>query len=341
MQVERLQVGERQVPGSEDALARIAGLVGDRLLAVEKEFESYLQSDIPLIARIGRYISESGGKRIRPALLLLTSRLGSYQGNHDVLFAAVFELIHTATLVHDDVIDEASMRRGRLSVNRRWGNHVTVLLGDYLYIKSMQMALTAQDIRYIQVLADITLKMIEGELVQAERNGRLEVSEEEYLDLIRRKTAYLFSGCCRVGGWLSEISDDQVEALTSYGLRLGMAFQIVDDILDLTGSQETLGKPVASDLREGKVTLPIIYLLAEGDRELRRKVAMILEDGTFERVAWAEIVEGLTAIGALDRARARAREYADQAAVFLQGFPPSPVWECLQDLPRFVVERQR
>lgn len=340
MQVERLQVGEPQVPGSEKTLVRIAGLVGDRLLAVEKEFDSYLRSDIPLISRIGRYISESGGKRIRPALLLLTSRLGSYQGDHDVLFASVFELIHTATLVHDDVIDEASVRRGRLSVNRRWGNHVTVLLGDYLYIKSMQMALTAKDIRYIQVLADITLKMIEGELVQAERNGRLEVSEEEYLDLIRRKTAFLFSGCCRVGGLLSRISDEQVEALTNYGLHLGMAFQIIDDILDLTGSQEALGKPVASDLREGKVTLPIIHLLAEGNAEQRRKVAMILEDGTFERVAWPEITEALIAIGALDRARGRAREYAEQAASFLDGFPPSPEWECLHDLPRFVVDRQ-
>jgi octaprenyl-diphosphate synthase len=341
LHVERLHAGAPQAAGSEETLARITGLVGHRLIAVEKEFESYLESDIPLIARIGRYISESGGKRIRPALLLLTSQLGDHRGNGDVLFASVFELIHTATLVHDDVIDEASVRRGRLSVNRRWGNHVTVLLGDYLYIKSMQMALTAHDLRYIQILADITLKMIEGELVQAERNGRLEVTEEEYLDLIRRKTAYLFSGCCRVGGLLAGLSDENVDALTNYGLHLGMAFQIVDDILDLTGSEESLGKPVASDLREGKVTLPVIHLLEKADPALRRKVEMILEDGTFERVAWSEIVDGLTRVGALERARLCAREYAHQAAGFLKDFPASPAGECLQDLPRFVVERQR
>jgi octaprenyl-diphosphate synthase len=340
-QVESLRGSATPAAHSEAALARIASLVGDRMLAVEREFDSYLHSDIPLIAEMGRYLSESGGKRIRPALLLLTSRLGDYRGDRDVLFASVFELIHTATLVHDDVIDEASMRRGRLSVNHRWGNHLTVLLGDYLYIKSMQMALTARDLQFIQILADITLKMIEGELIQAERNGRLEVSEEEYLDLIRRKTAHLFSGCCRVGGILSGLPEAQVKDLSEFGLHLGMAFQIVDDILDLTASQESLGKPVASDLREGKVTLPVIHLLEGAEPAHREKVARVLQDGSFEHVAWHEIVELLDGCGALERARSRAREYAQQAADLLDGFPASEARDCLQELPRFVVERQR
>lgn len=340
-QVERLRSDGTQRAGSEETLARIAGLVGTRLIAVEREFESYLESDIPLIARIGHYISESGGKRIRPSLLLLTSRLGDYEGDNDILFASVFELIHTATLVHDDVIDEASVRRGRVSVNRRWGNHVTVLLGDYLYIKSMQMALTAKELQFIQILADITLRMIEGELVQADRNGRLDVSEEEYLDLIRKKTAYLFSGCCRVGGLLSHLPEERVQALTDYGLNLGMAFQIIDDILDLTSSEESLGKPVASDLREGKVTLPVIYLLQGGDPEHRRHVSAVLEEGTADRASWTELVGAATRTGALERARALAQEYADRAASFLDDFPASPARDCLQDLPRFVVERQR
>jgi octaprenyl-diphosphate synthase len=340
-QVEKVGVSATPAAGGEAALARVASLVGDRMLAVEREFDSYLRSDVPLIAEMGRYLSESGGKRIRPALLLLASRLGSYRGDRDVLFASVFELIHTATLVHDDVIDEASMRRGRLSVNQRWGNHLTVLLGDYLYIKSMQMALTARDLQFIQILADITLKMIEGELIQAERNGRLEVSEEEYLDLIRRKTAHLFSGCCRVGGILSGLPGPRVEVLADFGLQLGMAFQIVDDILDLTASQESLGKPVASDLREGKVTLPVIYLLEGGDPAQREKVARVVKDGSFERVAWQEIVEMLAGCGALDRARGRARAHAERATALLEDFPPSDVRDCLQELPRFVVERQR
>ena len=246
-----------------------------------------------------------------------------------------------ATLVHDDVLDDAEVRRQNDTINRLIGNEGAVLLGDYLISHSYHLCSRLESTEASRRIAAVTNTICEGELMQIENRGNFGLTEEQYLEIIRRKTASLTSLCCELGATVSGASSEVCRHLAEYGMLIGMAFQIVDDILDLTGSQETLGKPVASDLREGKVTLPIIYLLAEGDRELRRKVAMILEDGTFERVAWAEIVEGLTAIGALDRARARAREYADQAAVFLQGFPPSPVWECLQDLPRFVVERQR
>jgi octaprenyl-diphosphate synthase len=334
------KLSEIEPVGREEALARVHALVGDRLVAVEREFASYLDSEIPLIAEIGRYISRSGGKRIRPALLLLASRLGRYAGDGDVLFASVFELIHTATLVHDDVIDGASMRRGQRSVNGEWGNHVTVLLGDYLYIKSMQMALTADDIRFIKVLADITLKMIEGELIQADRNGRVDVSEDEYLDLIRRKTAFLFSGCCRVGAMLSGQEAAGVEDLAAYGLHLGMAFQIIDDVLDLTGTAEQLGKPVASDLRDGKVTLPLIYLL-EKDPSQRDRVAAVLEAGSFEGTSREELLSALAETGSLDRTRRLARDFAARALSHLESFPPSPVRDCLAELPGFVVHRQR
>jgi len=323
------------------ALGRVLALVGDRMQAVEREFDSYLRSDIPLIAEIGRYLVQSGGKRIRPALLLLSARLGDACGDRDVLFASVFELIHTATLVHDDVIDQAATRRGQRSVNGRWGNQVTVLLGDYLYIKSMNTALTAEDLRVIQVLGDITQKMIEGELIQAGRNGAIDVAEEDYLEVVRRKTAFLFSGCCRVGGMVGGLPAEQQEALAAFGLNLGMAFQITDDILDLTASESSLGKPVASDLREGKLTLPLIYLLRGCSPADREKVAAILADGDFGRVRPDEILRMLRQHGSLSQARTLAEEYAAQAIERLLPFPPSPARQCLLDIPPFIVGRER
>lgn len=338
----RLQ-GEASGPASETgaALARILDLVGDRMLAVEREFDSYLRSDIPLIAEIGRYLAESGGKRIRPALLLLAARLGKPRDDRDVLYASVFELIHTATLVHDDVIDQAGTRRGRSSVNHRWGNHITVLLGDYLYIKSMNMALSADDLQVVKILADITQKMIEGELIQADTTGRLDVPLEDYLDVVRRKTAYLFSGCCRVGSLVGGGDVDAQEALAGFGLDLGMAFQITDDILDLTASPEMLGKPAASDLCEGKVTLPLIYLLRRGERRHRQMVAAVLEDGAFGRVDAGELRSELERSGALEEARALAGTFARQAEERLERFPPSPVRDVLRELPGFVLRRER
>jgi octaprenyl-diphosphate synthase len=320
-------------------LARTAALVGDRMRAVERHFDSYLESDIPLIAEIGRYISQSGGKRVRPALLLLAAKLGAYQGDRDVLFASVFELIHTATLVHDDVIDGAATRRGRRSVNGRWGNHVTVLLGDYLYIKSMNVALTAEDLRVIQILAQVTQRMIEGELIQADRIGSVDVTEEDYLEIVRRKTADLFSGCCRVGALLGAQSAERQTALAEFGLNLGMAFQITDDILDLTSTESALGKPVASDLREGKVTLPLIYLMRR-DPVYREQVAAVVADGAFTRVSHEEIRALLQRERTIEEARSLASEYARQAEACLEVFPPSPARDCLLELPGFAVERK-
>ena len=321
-------------------MARTQALVGERMRAVERHFDSYLESDIPLIAEIGRYISQSGGKRVRPALLLLAARLGAYQGDRDVLFASVFELIHTATLVHDDVIDGAATRRGRRSVNGRWGNHVTVLLGDYLYIKSMNVALTAEDLRVIQILAQVTQRMIEGELIQADRIGSVDVTEADYLEIVRRKTADLFSGCCRVGALLGAQSAERQTALAEFGLNLGMAFQITDDILDLTSTETALGKPVASDLREGKVTLPLIYLIRRGDPVHREQIATVVADGGFTRVSHEEIRALLHREGTIEAARDLASAYARRAEACLEVFPRSPARDCLLELPGFAVERK-
>src|SRR5438105_5011215 len=189
----------------------------------------------------------------------MAARLGGYDGDRAILYAAVVEFIHTATLVHDDIIDDADLRRGRLAVHSRWGNDITVLLGDYLYIKSMALALTHDTLDIVRLLCDVTLKMIEGELYQLTKNGDAGISEDEHFDIMRRKTAYLFAGCAQIGGVLGRVSHEHELALREYGFNLGIAFQLADDLLDYTGDVETVGKPIGSDLREGKVTLPLIH----------------------------------------------------------------------------------
>src|SRR5438045_3095935 len=232
---------------------------------VEREFVRHLESQVALIPTIGQYIQQGGGKRSRPAVLLMSARMSGYTGDDAALFASVIEFIHTATLVHDDIIDKSDMRRGRQAVHSRWGNDITVLLGDFLYIKSMSMALTHDNLDLIRLLCDVTLRMIEGELFQLTKNGVVDVSEDEHFEIIRRKTAYLFAGCARIGGMLGKTTREQQDALWEYGFNIGMAFQIVDDLLDFTGEQDALGKPVGGDLREGKITLPIIHLLSCDD----------------------------------------------------------------------------
>ena len=213
---------------------------------------------------IGRYVQEGGGKRVRPALLLLASRLSGYRGERAVTLASTVEFIHTASLLHDDIIDEATTRRGRRSVNSRWGNDITVLLGDFLYTKAMAMALSQDNLRILRLLSDVTLRLIEGEILEIERNGNMRVTVEDHVDTIRRKTADLFAACTRIGAILGAVGDPREAALASYGLNLGLCFQMVDDLLDFTAEEKTLGKPVANDLREGKVTLPMIFLLRRG-----------------------------------------------------------------------------
>jgi len=320
-------------------LREIVSLVEDDLARVEAVFEEQARSDVGLVSEIGRYIREGGGKRVRPALLLLASRLCGSRGNRAVVLAATVEFIHTATLLHDDIIDEATTRRGRRSVNNRWGNDVTVLLGDFLYTKSMAMALSQDNLPILRLLSDVTLRMIEGEILEIERDGNMRVTQEDHLDLICRKTADLFAASTRIGALLGDVDEGRLEALTSYGRNLGICFQMVDDLLDFTAEEETLGKPVANDLREGKVTLPMIFLLrraVDGDAE---KVRMVLEDRGFGRVSRDEIVRLARERGALDEARALAEQYADAARGDLMVFEPSPYRDALEALPGFILAR--
>jgi octaprenyl-diphosphate synthase len=331
---------DRGLAGLPPGLPAVIGLVADKLARVEDECRHHLRSEFGVIDELGRYLAEGGGKRVRPILLLLSAQMCGYTGDRDVEFASVFEFIHTATLVHDDIIDQADMRRGRGSMNARWGNGLTVLLGDYLYIKSMNMALVADDIRIIKILASITLKMIEGELIADRRRSDIHLTEEEHLEIIKRKTACLFSGCSRVAGVLAGASPEQVEALADYGMNLGMAFQIVDDLLDFTARETVLGKPVASDLKEGKLTLPLIYLLERGDPTQRALVQAVLDDHDFKTVTRDEIVVMLREGRTLEKTRAVALSYARRAREALRFFDPCPAREALTALPDFVISRE-
>ena len=237
----------------------------------------------------------------------MAARLSGYQGDRAVLYAAVVEFIHTATLVHDDIIDDSELRRGRLAVHSRWGNDITVLLGDYLYIKSMALALTHDTLDIVRLLCDVTLRMIEGELYQLTKNGDADITEDEHFDIIRRKTAYLFGGCAQIGGMLGSVTPEQQEALREYGFNLGIAFQLVDDLLDFTGDAAALGKPIGADLREGKMTLPLIHLLQQDEEAGERIVRDIIATRSRRpKQQWNELLRILKR-APLDRLRLPAR----------------------------------
>ncbi len=324
------------------ALSQIFEPIRADLEKVDLEFARHVQSQVELIPKIGQYIQTAGGKRIRPAVLLMASRLSGYGGDRAILYAAVVEFIHTATLVHDDIIDDADLRRGRLAVHSRWGNDITVLLGDYLYIKSMALALTHDTLDIVRVLCDVTLKMIEGELYQLTKNGDADISEDEHFDIMRRKTAYLFGGCAQIGGMLGKVHEDNEQALREYGFNLGIAFQLVDDLLDFTGDAQAVGKPIASDLREGKVTLPLIHLLRQSnDGDGSRIVRDAIASHTVTPEQWAVLLRSLKEHASIDYAYRRALEYAERAKKPLYAFPPSSERDALLALPDYVLSRDR
>ena len=322
-------------------LTHIFEPIREDLARVDAEFGRHVQSQVELIPRIGKYIQSSGGKRIRPAVLLMAARLCGYVGDRAVLYAAVVEFVHTATLVHDDIIDDSDMRRGRLAVHSQWGNDVSVLLGDYLYIKSMALALTHDELEIIRLLCDVTLRMIEGELYQLTKNGDPDITEAEHFEIIRRKTAYLFSGCAQIGGLLGGQSKDLVDALGRYGFKLGVTFQLVDDLLDLTGNTERLGKPVGSDLREGKITLPVIYLLQRADAQAGDLIRAVVRERDLSPERWQEVNRLLTEHNVLEDAYTKAVQFAQEAKQELQAFPAGPERDALAALPDYVLARDR
>src|SRR5262249_15497267 len=325
-------------PGILD-LRRIGSLVGDDLRRIEDFIDEQLRSEIPLIAEVGRYLAGAGGKRLRPALLLLSARLSGHRGEPAIVLAAAVELLHAASLRHDDVVDQAASRHHRPSANSRWGNEFSVLFGDLLYTKSIAMALSQDNPRILGLLSDAIGTMVEGEIMEIDRCGDLRVTHEEYLQIVRRKTAVLFSACLGIGGVLGDAEEPRQHALRGYGMNLGICFKIGDALLDFTAKEEVLGKPVASDLREGKLTLPAILTLRRGGRAAREKLELVLEDRGFARVRPDEIVRMARDCGALEETRARAGRYAEAARRALRSFPRSRYREALKTLADSVQTR--
>jgi len=315
-------------------------LVRDDLALVEDELARRSDTAFPAVSEIAAYLLGGGGKRLRPALLLLSANYAGRKDRSAIRLAAVVELLHSATLIHDDVIDSAGTRRGRPSANARWGNHRSVLTGDWLYMQSFQMALEERNFHILDILIDLTQKMVEGELIQLEKIGRIDVTEEDALRLATYKTACLFSGCARLGAVLGRLEDEEEQALAEYGRNAGLAFQLVDDLLDFTASAQQLGKPVLSDLKEGKVTLPLIYAMENGHREARELVARVLAEKEFDSVRPETIVSLVHDSGALDRARCLAQDYARRAKACLNGHRDSEYARALATLPDFILERE-
>jgi octaprenyl-diphosphate synthase len=320
---------------------RLIEPVAPKLLLVEDELRRNFQSEIRTIHDVGEHILGGGGKRLRPALLLLVSRMLEYDGYRDVVYAAVIEFIHTATLVHDDIIDEAALRRGRTSINYRWGNNLTVLVGDYLYTHSMNLALKEGNLDVLRLLSNVTIRMIEGEILGLEQNGRADLSVDDYFEIVGRKTAALFGACCRIPAYLVDMPESSANALFDYGFNLGVCFQLIDDLLDFTSSTEVLGKPALSDLKEGKVTLPLLIAMPRATAAERDMIARVAVRKSFDGVTPSEMIEIVTKYDALDQTRAIARDYADRARAALRPFKQSAARETLETALDFVLERDR
>jgi octaprenyl-diphosphate synthase len=315
-------------------------LLRDDLAAIETQFERGTVSNVPAITDIGAYLRAGGGKRLRPALLLLSARLMGYQGDGAVRLGAVVEIVHTATLVHDDIIDEAQTRRGRPSANVNWGNARCVLAGDWLYMQAFRIALEERKLKVLDVLIDLTQQMVEGELLQMDKLGQC-VTLQEHYDLIFRKTACLFATSMRLGAILGNATENQERKLEEYGRNLGMAFQIVDDVLDLTASEEVLGKPVASDLREGKVTMAVIHALERCTPAERQVIETVLRERAFQSATIGQVQAILEKYRSIEAANAAAVEFAQAAREAICGFPDSEIKRALLWAPDFVVEREK
>jgi octaprenyl-diphosphate synthase len=293
----------------------------------------------PMVRDVCTYVLGSGGKRLRPALVLLISRMLSYSGERDVRYGAVVEMIHTATLVHDDIIDGSDLRRGRPTANSKWGNQTTVLVGDWLYSRAMDLCLELGDVAVMRQLVTATLRMTEGEILADRMRGRLAIDEHTYMDITRRKTAELFAATCAIPALFQPSTLHLTEPLAEFGRELGICFQLVDDILDFTAAREKLGKPVMADLREGKVTLPIILLLPRLDGRQTERLQSVAATGEFDAISEEEVLDMVRTSGTLEETQRRARRYAERALERSEAFPEGPEREALIRATELLLER--
>jgi octaprenyl-diphosphate synthase len=314
-----------------------AQLISADMKAVNEVIRLRLHSDVPLVNQIAEYIINAGGKRIRPQLVLLIANAHRYQGRHHHELAAVVEFIHTATLLHDDVVDESSLRRGRQTANALFGNAASVLVGDFLYSRAFQMMVAVDNIRVMRILADATNVIAEGEVLQLLNMHDPDVTEERYLQVIRSKTAKLFEAAAQLGALVAGASDTDIEAAAEYGRSLGTAFQLIDDVLDYSGNATEIGKNVGDDLREGKATLPLIFLIQNGTPEQRELVRSCIENGDEQH--FDDILAAITTSGALDYTRREAEKSAQRASAAILSLADSPFKDSLLQLSTFAVKR--
>ena len=317
----------------------IFDLIQDDLQQVEHKISVESVASVDAVTAIGQYLQSAGGKRLRPALVLLSAKLAGECGATAIQLGAVVELIHAATLVHDDVIDAAETRRGRPSTNVTWGNHTCVLAGDWLYMQAFQIALRERNFQILDLLIGLTQMMVEGELLQLERIGSIAVTEADCMELVDRKTARLFSVCARLGALAASSDGETQEKLGEYAWNLGMAFQLVDDMLDFTAREKTLGKPVGGDLREGKVTLPLVYALERATPAERELVATILRDRNYDRAPFASVLSLLDKYRGIARVKDRAQAFTDRARQIINEFPESAYQRALLTVTDLVTER--
>lgn len=321
---------------------RIFSLITSELGQVESEFERQARSNVQVIAYLVDYLRVSGGKRVRPALTILSNYAVGGDGAryNSIRMATVMEFLHTATLVHDDIIDKADTRRNRPTVNALYGNETAVLMGDWLYMSAFETSLAERSLPILEILTRVTRKMTEGELLQLTTLGSTDISEQQYLDIIQRKTAFLFSACCEVGAILGGASEPEQRALAAYGMNLGMAFQLTDDLLDFTSTDDALGKGAGVDLLGGKVTLPLIYLIAS-DASAGEMVQTIMTEASYETIPRRRLLDAVEGVGAIEQARARGDEFAAAARTALDDFSDSEFCEALRAIPTYVLDRDR
>lgn len=330
-----------QQPEQHLTVREVYALIKSELERVEEMFAAQVSSDVQVMTHVGHYLQETGGKRVRPALLILAAQaLGSQATENVMRMATVMEFLHTATLVHDDIIDDADMRRGRPSVKAQWGNDIAVLAGDWLYMSAFETTLQERNFEILDILTRVTRLMTEGELIQLIQRGRIEITESEYLDIVRRKTAYLISACCEIGAILARARRPEQELMRDFGLKIGLAFQLADDLLDFTSTDEKLGKPAANDLREGKLTLPLIYLREQAGADTIDKIRAVMEEGDFVSVNREEIINLVESSGALERARAEMLRYANEAQALLMSLPENNYRHALVSISSFIIGRE-
>lgn len=324
------------------AARRVFSLISGELALVEQEFERQARSNVQVIAYLGDYLRQSGGKRVRPALNILSNYAVGGDGSkpNAIRMATVMEFLHTATLVHDDIIDNADTRRNRASVNARFGNQTAVLMGDWLYMSAFETSLQERSLEILDILTSLTRKMTEGELIQLTMLGRTDISEKEYFDVLQRKTAFLFSACCEIGAILGGANELQKLALRDFGMNLGTAFQLADDLLDFTADEEILGKAAGADLLEGKLTLPLILLLKDNS-EWRASLEQVMHDGDYRRVSRENLLKELETGGFLEATKKRAHFYATEARQNLDVLPESKYRNALAEIAAYIVERQK